>query len=155
VYLLEHDAKTLLALHGAPVPRGVLVASADVARTELPPAPWAVKAQIAAGGRGNAGLIRTARTMRELTSQLRDMFGANHRGTTVKACRVESLVSGAAETYLSFTLEPVTAGVRVIVSAQGGVDIESHAENAGAIRSATAANRRCSPRTMLRTLPPR
>ena len=66
MFLLEHDAKTLLALHGAPVPNGVLLDRSETDAAEFPPGPWIVKAQIAAGGRGKAGLIRTAATADEL-----------------------------------------------------------------------------------------
>ena len=43
---------------------------------------------------------------------------------TVHSCRVETQITGAAEAYLSFMLDPVAAGVRVTLAAQGGVDIE-------------------------------
>ncbi len=139
MFLLEHDAKTLLALHGAPVPHGALIESADADFAGLPPGPWVVKAQVAAGGRGKAGLIRTANTGSELRSHLRDLLGATHQGLTVRACRVETRVTGVEETYLSLMLDPVAAGVRMMISAQGGVEIESLAKSAGAIRSATMA----------------
>lgn len=139
MFLLEHDAKTLLALRGVPVPRGVLLDRVEIDPARLPPPPWMIKAQIATGGRGKAGLIRTATTGSELESHLREILGATHKGMTVRACRVETQVTGAEETYLSYTLDPVMAGVRVILSARGGIDIESLAAIPGAIRSATAA----------------
>ena len=137
MFLLEHDAKTLLALHGAPVPHGMLLERSEFDAADLPPAPWAIKAQIAAGGRGKAGLIRTANTADELKSHVREMLGARHKGMIVSSCRIEPRVAGAGEAYLSFMLDPVAAGVRIIVSAQGGVDIESLAATPDAIRSAT------------------
>jgi len=109
MFLLEHDAKSLLALHGAPAPDGALLESAQIAGAQLPPAPWVVKAQIAAGGRGKAGLIRTAKTRDELQTHLSAILGATHKHMTVRACRVESLVTNVEETYLSFTLDPVSA----------------------------------------------
>ena len=69
MYLLEHDAKQLLARHGIPVPDGRLVergASLDAAA--LPPGPWMVKGQIAAGGRGKAGIVRKAATPQEIAN---------------------------------------------------------------------------------------
>ena len=114
MFLLEHDAKSLLALHGAPAPDGALLESAQLAGAQLPPAPWVVKAQIAAGGRGKAGLIRTAATRDDLQTHLSAILGATHKNMTVRACRVESLVTDVEETYLSFTLDPVSASVRVM-----------------------------------------
>ena len=137
MYLLEHDAKTLLAHHGIAVPRGVLAESDAIDTVALPPAPWVVKAQIAAGGRGKAGLIRTARSEAELKSHVRDLLGAEYKSKSVRACRIEAQVTGATEAYLSFMLEPVAAGVRVMMAAQGGIDIEASVP--GAIQSAVVA----------------
>jgi succinyl-CoA synthetase beta subunit len=139
MFLLEHDAKSLLALHGAPAPDGALLESAEIAGAHLPPAPWVVKAQIAAGGRGKAGLIRTANTRDELQNHLGAILGATHKYMTVRACRVESLVVNVEETYLSFTLDPVSASVRVMLAARGGVEIEALAATPGALQSALAA----------------
>jgi len=139
MFLLEHDAKTLLAQHGVAVPQGTLLEQVAIEDDGFPPGPWVVKAQIASGGRSKAGLIRTAQTAGELQSQLRGLLGATHKGMTVRACRVETQISAAAETYLSFMLDPVAAGVRVIVAAQGGVDIETLAATPGAVRRATVA----------------
>lgn len=139
LFLLEHDAKTLLALHGAPVPHGVLLDRVEFDAAELPPGPWVVKAQVAAGGRGKARLIRTATTSSELESRLHEILGATHKGMIVRACRIETQVTGVEEAYLSFMLDPTAAGVHIIAAAQGGVDIESLAASAGAVRSATAA----------------
>ena len=133
MFLLEHDAKSLLAPHGAPAPAGVLLDGANLGNAQLPPAPWGVKAQIAAGRRGKAALIRTAKSRDELQSQLRAIVGAVHQGMTVQACRVESQVTNVEEAYLSFMLDPVTAGVRVMLAAHGGVEIEALAATPGAL----------------------
>jgi len=136
MYLLEHDAKQLLARHGIPVPPGKLLTDpADAA--ELPSGPWVVKAQITAGGRGKAGLIRSADTPAEVTARSRDIIGKTAKGRTVRAVRVEQQVSGAAETYLSMMLDPAAAGVRIIMAAQGGVEIETLPREA--LKVATAA----------------
>jgi succinyl-CoA synthetase beta subunit len=135
MYLLEHDAKQLLARHGLPVPPGKLITDpADAA--SLPPGPWVVKAQITAGGRGKAGLIRTADTTAEVTARSRDIIGKSAKGRTVLAVRVEQQVNGAAETYLSMMLDPAGDGVRIIMAAQGGVEIETLPREA--LKTATA-----------------
>ena len=97
-----------------------------------------VKAQIAAGGRGKAGLIRSAAANSELSATLRDVLGAVHKGMPVRACRVETQVTGCEEAYLSLMIDPVGAAVRVIASAQGGIDIEALAASPGTVRSASA-----------------
>ena len=65
MYLLEHDAKTVLAEHGIIVPPGTLCESADALDVDFD-GPWIVKGQIAAGGRGKAGIIKKAATREEV-----------------------------------------------------------------------------------------
>jgi succinyl-CoA synthetase beta subunit len=138
MYLLEHDAKELLARHGVAVPAGYLVGRDDtIHRRALPPGPWVVKGQIAAGSRGKAGIIRKAATAKELADHLAEILGATVMGRTVETARVEEQVSGAEEAYIGLLLDAATGGVRVIMSARGGVDVE--ALPAEGVRSDTAA----------------
>lgn len=144
MYLLEHDAKILLAAHGVQVPAGVLLDS-DVAEAvhradRLPPAPWVVKGQIAAGGRGKAGIIRNAASAADVADSVRAILGTTVKSKRVDSVRVESAVTSATEAYVALLLDPVHAGVRIILSASGGVDIE--ALPAAAIRSETVPARR-------------
>jgi len=137
MYLLEHDAKELLARHGVVVPAGYLVGRDDtIHRRALPPGPWVVKGQIAAGGRGKAGIIRKAATAQELADHSAAILGATVMGRTVEAARVEEQVQGAEEAYIALLLDAAAGGVRVIMSARGGMDVE--ALPAEAVRSDTA-----------------
>jgi succinyl-CoA synthetase beta subunit len=125
MYLLEHDAKELLAARGIAVPAGCLIESAAVAHAALlPSGPWFVKGQIAAGGRGKAGIIRKAASIAELEASARHILGAKVKGQRVAAARIEQQVSGAREAYAGFLLDAASGGVRVILSASGGMDIE-------------------------------
>jgi succinyl-CoA synthetase beta subunit len=136
MYLLEHDAKTVLAQHGVPVPGGALFESADaIDDGTLPPGPWVVKGQIAAGGRGKAGLIRKAANSADVREATRAMLGLTVKAKRVDAVRVEQQVSGAEEAYIGFLIDAAAGGVRVILSEHGGVDIESLPHEA--IRSET------------------
>ena len=138
MYLLEHDAKQLLARHGIPVPDGRLVergASLDAAA--LPPGPWMVKGQIAAGGRGKAGIVRKAATPQEIASHTEAIVGATVKGRAVESVRIERQVAGAEEAYIGLLLDAGAGGVRVIVSSEGGVEVENLPP--GAVRSAVAA----------------
>jgi len=126
MYLLEHDAKELLAQHGIPIPPGRLLAGEDaVNRAALPPGPWIVKGQINTGGRGKAGIIRKAGTLREIIEYAHAILGATVKGRPVNAVRIEQQVDAAEECYLAFLIDPAAGGVRVIMSAQGGMDIEA------------------------------
>ena len=136
MYLIEHDAKHLLARHGIPVPPGCLLT--DPATVDgLPPGPWVVKGQITAGGRGKAGLIRKADTATEAGARSAEIIGKQAKGRTVRAVRIEQQVQGAAEAYIAMMLDPAEAGVRIIMAAQGGMDIEALPREA--LRMATAA----------------
>ncbi len=135
MYLLEHDAKQLLAAHGVPVPAGILVEQGAIA-SALPRGPWVVKAQLAAGGRGKAGGIRKTASENDARVACDEIVRARIRGLPVRGCRIEQQVTGAAETYLSLMVEPAQAGVRVMLAAQGGVDIESISDKPGSIRTA-------------------
>ena len=125
MYLLEHDAKELLAARGIPVPDGRLVSRDEtIDRRALPPGPWVVKGQIAAGGRGKAGLVRLAETLREVADHLNAILGATVKGRTVETVRVEQQVKAVREIYIGFLLDAANGGVRAILSASGGMDIE-------------------------------
>ncbi len=125
MYLLEHDAKELLGQHGIPVPPGRLINSDEtIYRPALPPGPWVVKGQINTGGRGKAGIIRKANTLQEIVDHASAILGATVKDRQVNAIRIEQQVEAAEECYLAFLIDPA-AGVRVIMSAQGGTDIET------------------------------
>jgi len=125
MYLLEHDAKELLAKHGIAVPQGRLIGREEtIDRPALPAGPWVVKGQIAAGGRGKAGIIKRAETLQDISHHANAILGATVKGHTVEAIRIEQQVAHAAEAYVGFLLDAATGGVRVIVSASGGMDIE-------------------------------
>jgi succinyl-CoA synthetase beta subunit len=138
MYLLEHDAKELLAASGIPVPPGALFSTSDrVDAAHLPPGPWVVKGQIAAGGRGKAGIIRKAASTAEVEMLTREIVGRGVGGKRVQSVRVEQQVTGVEEAYIGLLVDPVAAGVRVIVSETGGVDVEALPHHA--IRAETVA----------------
>lgn len=126
MYLHEHDAKELLTRYGVPVPEGVCVGVGQALPDQLPqPGPWVVKGQISAGGRGKAGIIQTAATREDVERQTRAMLGRTVKGRRVERVRIERCVEGAAELYIGLLLDAETGGVRVILSARGGMDIET------------------------------
>lgn len=125
MYLLEHDAKELLAAHDVPVPPGTLVSDAASATHHLPAGPWMVKGQITAGGRGKAGIIKKAASPQEVSEHARAILGRDVKGRHVDAVRIEQQVAGGREAYLGMLLDPAAGGVRVIMAAEGGMDIEA------------------------------
>lgn len=136
MYLLEHDAKQLLARHNIPAPQGCLLTTPAVPDA-LPPGPWVVKGQITAGGRGKAGLIKKADSAADVSARAADIIGKAAKGRTVNAVRVEQQVQGAGEAYIAMMLDPAAAGVRIIMAAQGGMEIEALPREA--LKTASAA----------------
>jgi succinyl-CoA synthetase beta subunit len=135
VLLLEHHGKQLLASHGIAVPAGVYVASAaDLAARELPSGPWMVKAQVATGGRGKAGAVRPADTTDEIARIIGELVGTSVKGKPIQGFRIEQRVAGAGagagahEAYVSLSIDAETARITLLVSAKGGIDIETQAD---------------------------
>ena len=125
MYLLEHDAKQLLAARGIPVPAGALIEHASaLPTTALPAGPWMVKGQVAAGGRGKAGLIRKAATPAEISDHVRALLASSASGHAVGSVRIEQQVRAAREAYVGLLLDAAGSGVRVLLSEKGGMDIE-------------------------------
>jgi succinyl-CoA synthetase beta subunit len=121
MYLLEHHAKLLAADHGIPSPAGALWEPGAA----LPPGPWVVKGQVAAGGRGKAGAIRKAADRAVLDDAARAILALSVRGQPVRAVRIEQNAGHAREAYVALLLDPAAGAVRVLMSADGGMEIES------------------------------
>jgi succinyl-CoA synthetase beta subunit len=130
----EYQAKAILRNFGVPVPEGHVVYNSNSARDwakRLGDGPWAVKAQIHAGGRGKGGGVKIARTADEVKKYARDMFGmtlVTHQtgpeGKVVKRVLIESGCDIADEYYVSFLVDRATDRVTLMASAEGGVNIE-------------------------------
>ena len=118
--LLEHDAKTLMAARGVPVPDGTWLAEGAE-----PALPCVLKAQLPAGGRGKAGGIRIVRDRAEAKRARREVAALEIGGHRVAGLRAEALVTGARELYLGFAIDAARRAVRVMVSPEGGVDVET------------------------------
>src|SRR5579875_3403736 len=131
--MLEHDAKVLLAELGVPVPYGVLCKTAVDALSF--PGPYVVKAQVPVSGRGKAGGIRPADSPAQATEALTALLGTTLKGHRVASCRVEQAVSGCDEAYLSVSINPRDATITVLMSAEGGVEIESEASARSLLRA--------------------
>lgn len=93
--------------------------------------PIVIKAQIHAGGRGKAGGVRIAKSAEEALKIGNDLLGSTlvtaqtgPDGVRVTKVLCEPAASIKQEMYLSFAIDRVNAGVFVIFSPSGGVEIE-------------------------------
>jgi malate-CoA ligase subunit beta len=135
----EYQAKELLAGFGVPVPRGSVAYSTDqavYAATELGGWHWAVKAQIHAGGRGKVGGVKLCRTYQDVAAAAKALLGTTlvtHQtgpaGKVVHRVYVEAAEPFVRELYLGFVLDRKAERIRVVASAEGGMEIEEIARD--------------------------
>ncbi|MCH8172108.1 MAG: ADP-forming succinate--CoA ligase subunit beta [Proteobacteria bacterium] len=134
----EHQAKALLAKFGVPVLKGGVAFSVDEAveaAENLGGPVWVVKAQIHAGGRGKAGGVKVVTSLDEVRKSAGEILGktlVTHQtgpeGKVVRRLYIEDGCQIAKEFYMSLLLDRSSGRVAVMVSAEGGVDIEQVAE---------------------------
>ncbi len=123
--LYEFQAKELFAQDGIPVPSGRMVTDsggAAAAVREL--GRCVVKAQVHAGGRGKAGLIKLAESPEQASELAGNMLGQSFKGFRIGRLLIEEAVDLAAEYYLAVTVDRASKSPVMIASAMGGVDIE-------------------------------
>jgi succinyl-CoA synthetase beta subunit len=145
----EYQAKELLAQHGIAVPAGyaaMTVEDAVAAAKKLPGPLYVVKSQIHAGGRGKGkfkelpadakGGVRLAWSLEEVESHARDMLGntlvtiqTGDAGKQVNRLYVTDGADIAKEYYLSMLVDRASGRVAMVVSTEGGMDIEAVAHD--------------------------
>ncbi len=145
----EYQAKELLAKFGVPVPAGYAALSVDeavAAAAKLPGPLYVVKAQIHAGGRGKGkfkelgpdakGGVRLAKTADEVRAAATDMLGntlvtiqTGDAGKQVNRLYVTDGVDIAKEFYLALLVDRATGWIALVVSTEGGMDIETVAHD--------------------------
>ena len=140
----EYQAKELLAKYGIAVPTGYAAMTVEEAvegAKKLPGPLYVVKAQIHAGGRGKGkfkelgpdakGGVRLSKSVEEVEANAKDMLGntlvtiqTGDEGKQVNRLYVTDGVDIAHEYYLSMLVDRATGKVAMIVSTEGGMDIE-------------------------------
>jgi succinyl-CoA synthetase beta subunit len=128
--LLEYQGKQLFARHGVPVPSGKPATTVDeaVAAADEIGYPCVVKAQVLIGGRGKAGGIKVAKDRDEAREHAGAILGMDIRGLTVHEVWVEAASDIAEEYYASIVFDRSAKAPLVMLSTQGGMDIEEVAD---------------------------
>ena len=146
--LHEYQGKKILAEHGVNVQRGYVISdknnNLDIANKlvkETGTGWFVVKAQIHAGGRGKGGGVKLAKSLNELENIVSDILGmylvtpqTSKDGKLVNQVLITEDVyypgeSEPEEFYVSILLNRVTGKNMIMYSTEGGMDIESVAEN--------------------------
>lgn len=134
MYIHEYQAKELCLDFGINVPRGIIannINEAVNAAKDLGGNFWAIKAQIHAGGRGLGGGIKMAKNINEVEKFSDQILGmtlvtpqTSPNGKVVKKIYIEQGCKIKQEFYLSLTFDRTKEQIRLLASANGGVNIQ-------------------------------
>ena len=146
--LHEYQGKQILNSFGVNIQRGIVASTTDEAvaaakkLTEDTGTSWyVIKAQVHAGGRGKGGGVKVAKSIDEVREISSEIIGMNlvTPQTSVEGKKVHQVLiaedvyyPGASEIqefYMSVLLNRQTSKNMIMYSTEGGVDIESVAEN--------------------------
>ncbi len=124
--LHEYQAKELLAKFGVPVPAGKVAYTPEEAKAIATGVGkmTVIKAQVHVGGRGKAGGVKLAKDANEAYERASDILGMDIKGLTVKKVLVAEAVDIAKEYYCGLIVDRNVQSYTLMVSKEGGVDIE-------------------------------
>lgn len=130
MYLYEFEAKKVFKNFGIPLVEGDIATSPEEAAKvfETIGKPVMVKAQVMAGGRGKAGLILPADDALSVQKTADSLFGRVHSGERVNRLLIEKQIQIQQEAYVSIAMDYAAGMPVIMVSAQGGMDIENVAK---------------------------
>jgi succinyl-CoA synthetase beta subunit len=127
----EYEAKNLFREFKIPIPKGGVATSPDSSRkmAEEIGLPVTLKAQVLVGGRGKAGGIKFAEDLGKVEELSGEVLGMNIKGYKVESILVEEKLEIERELYLGVTIDGSRGCPIVMVSSEGGVEIEETARN--------------------------
>jgi succinyl-CoA synthetase beta subunit len=130
VDLFEYQGKQFFASFGIPVSAGEAVDTVEDAVTAADRLgyPVVVKAQVQVGGRGKAGGVKLASDTAEAREHASNILGLDIKGHVVRRVWIEKASDISEEYYASFTLDRSAKKHLGMLSAQGGIEIETVAE---------------------------
>jgi succinyl-CoA synthetase beta subunit len=138
--LHEYQAKRRMEEFGLPVLKGRVITKAGqvaAALEKLGTGPWVLKAQVHTGGRGKAGGVRLVRDAAEATAFAKGLLGkplithqTGPQGLIVRSFLAEAAVQVQREFYAAVLMNRKTGKPVLLVSAEGGMDIETLAATA-------------------------
>ncbi len=134
----EFQAKEILHQFGVPIPRGHVVDekvnSIEGIVNELG-LPVVVKAQIHAGGRGKGGGVKVTTSIEEAEKAFQSIMGmtlvthqTDEKGQVVRTVLVEEGMDISRELYIGIVLDREKSKACIMVSEEGGMEIEEVAE---------------------------
>ncbi|MDO5664681.1 MAG: ADP-forming succinate--CoA ligase subunit beta [Bacteroidia bacterium] len=128
----EYQARELLASYGLPVDKAYVCRNVDDAvraYQELDAPLIVVKAQVHTGGRGKAGGVKLAKDEVELRQHAANILGMDIKGFIVDRILVGRAVNIDSEYYVSYVIDRKSKSTILMLSREGGMDIEEVAHN--------------------------
>jgi succinyl-CoA synthetase beta subunit len=126
VKIYEYQATELFKKYGIPVTEGILCRSVEEVEEKIPDdsKPRVIKAQVHAGGRGKAGGIKIVSGKAAAVEAAGQILGMNIKGFVVNKILITEAVEIEKEYYAGMINDRNTRSVILMVSIEGGVDIE-------------------------------
>jgi succinyl-CoA synthetase beta subunit len=130
--LHEYQGRELFARFGIPVLPGQVAGTPEEARdiADSLGGTVVIKAQVLIGGRGKAGGVKLAHTPDEAFEKARDILALTIKGLPVRKVLVARAAEIARELYLAIVLDRAKKLPLVMLSAEGGIEIEQVAKEA-------------------------
>ena len=127
----EYQAREIFKNYGLPVPGHVLCHSVEEVREAMAKIdhPVVIKAQVLTGGRGKAGGVKLAGNKEAAVQAAGQILGMDIKGYKVEKVIIADAVDIEHEYYVGLINDRNTKSVTLMVSAEGGVEIEEVAKN--------------------------
>src|SRR5690606_37077955 len=122
-----YQAKEMFSAYGIPVDQSIVCRSVEdavKAYSRIESQKVIVKAQVHTGGRGKAGGVKLASDEIELRKHAAAILGMDIKGFTVDRILVGQAVNISKEFYVSYVIDRRTKSTILMLSKEGGMDIE-------------------------------
>ncbi len=122
----EYQARELFHQYEIPVALGGVAQTSQeaLAIAKQFSFPIVIKAQVLVGGRGKAGGVKVVGNESELVSEFNRIKNLIIKGYTVDRILVAKAIDIKKEYYVAVTIDNIKGDVVIIISAEGGVEIE-------------------------------
>ena len=127
----EYQAKQIFSRYQISIPEETLCTSVEDVKAAFQKfkRPVVVKAQVLVGGRGKAGGIKLAKDLQEAEKAAKHILGMDIKGLTVEKVLVSEAVDIQSESYVGIIADRNSKDIVIMISSEGGVEIEEVAKN--------------------------
>lgn len=126
----EHQAKDFFRQYHIPIPKEILCRTKEetVSAAEKLGYPCVIKAQVLTGGRGKAGGIKLVKSKQEAQNVAEMILNMHIKSYKVEKVLVAEGIQFHSEIYVGLTIDRHTKSLMLMVSKEGGVEIEEVAK---------------------------